>query len=97
MKAKYINNRPVAFSSPENICVGDIIEQNNPPRGVNYWEVLSIEKTDIKVKYTVKMLSGSAFTGSIYNVYFDFKYPEKKLSTHWFYNKTISARCEEKM
>jgi len=92
MKAKIINNRPVQFSNPEQVSIGDVIEQNNPPRGVNFWEVLNISRTDLRVEYTVKMLQGSAFTGSIYIISYNFKYPEKKLPTNWFFDKMISAR-----
>jgi len=94
MKAKYINNRPVSFGNPEHINVGDIIEQNNPPRGVNFWEVLEINKTNNKIEYIIKMLNGSAFTGSIYKRSYIFKYPEKKLPTHWFFDKMVSVNYQ---
>ena len=90
MKAKYINNRPASFGKPEEISIGDIIEQNNPPRGVNYWRVKNILKSDIRIEYTVEMLQGSAFTGSIYIISYVFKYPDKKLPTNWFFEKIIS-------
>lgn len=92
MKTKYINNRPVSFSEPENITIGDIIEQNNPPRGVNYWEVLKIDMSANRVEYTVKMLMGSAFTGSIYIISYNFKYPEKNIKNHWFFDKMTSLK-----
>lgn len=92
MKAKCINNRPVSFSDPEKISVGDIIEENNPPRGVNFWEVVGINKTEERVEYTVKMLKGSAFVGSVYVRSYVFKYPEKKLPTHWFFDGMVSAK-----
>ena len=92
MKSKIINNRPASFSYPEQVNIGDIIEQNNPPRGVNFWEVLDIKHTDYRIEYKVKMLSGSAFIGSIYIMSYNFKYPEKNLPTHWFFDKMISAK-----
>lgn len=92
MKAKYINNSPVCFGDPDNIGVGDIIEQSNPPRGVNYWEVLGINRTDTRIEYTVKMLQGSAFIGAVYVRSYIYKYPEKKLPTHWFYENMISLK-----
>lgn len=92
MKAKYINNKPARFSAPEQVEVGDIIEQNNPPRGINYWEVLNINRTETRIEYTVKMLEGSAFIGSIYIISYVFKYPAKKLPSNWFFEKIISAK-----
>ena len=92
MKAKYINNSPASFGKPEQISIGDIIEQNNPPRGINYWKVNDILKSDTRIEYTVEMLQGSAFTGSVYIISYVFKYPEKKLPTNWFFEKMISAK-----
>jgi hypothetical protein len=88
MKPKYFNNRPVHFSNPELVNIGDCIEINNPPRGVNFWEVLNKEQLGNTMRYTVKMVKGSAFVGSIYVMEYEYKTVGKIAPiTAWFFQK----------
>ena len=93
MKAKYINNRPAKLMNPENINIGDIVEENNPPRGVNFWKVLDKEINGNTLVYQVEMLQGSAFTGAIYYKTYQYKtIGTIAPTTAWFFEKMSAIK-----